>query len=54
MSLNQAADTILMPYGETIAEVLDRFDNRSKLHLEDLIQDGYVYTAEKISDSPLT
>ena len=54
MALNQAADTILMPYGETIADVINGFDNRSKIDFENLLGgDGYAYTAEKISNSPV-
>lgn len=54
MSLNQGANTILMPYGESIADVINKFDNRSKIRLEDLIGEGYIYTANKITVSPVT
>lgn len=54
MSLNQGANTILMPYGDSIADVINKFDNRSKGNLEDLIGEGYIYTANKTSLSPVT
>lgn len=54
MVLNQAANTILMPYNETIADVINRIDNRTQLNLDDLINDGYKYSAVKISEEPLT
>ena len=54
MSLNQAANTILMPYGDSISNVINRFDNRSKIELESLIGEGYKYTANKTSNDPIT
>lgn len=51
MALNQVANTILMPYGDSISNVIDRFDNRSKLDLQSLIADGYTYYANKTSDN---
>ena len=50
MALNQRANTILLPYGDSISNVIDRFDNRSKLDLQSLIIDGYSYHANKASN----
>lgn len=50
MVLQQAADTILMPYGKPIADVINDVDNRTKLVFDDLISQGYSYKYRKMAD----
>lgn len=50
MVLQQAADTILMPYGKPIADVINEVDNRTKLVFDDLISQGYSYKYRKVAE----
>lgn len=50
MVLQQAADTILMPYGKPIADVINEVDKRTKLVFDDLISQGYSYKYRKMAD----
>lgn len=50
MVLQQAADTILMPYGKSIADVINDVDNRTKLVFDDLISQDYSYKYKKVAE----
>lgn len=50
MVLQQAADTILMPYGKPIADVINDVDNRTKLVFDDLISQDYSYKYKKVAE----